>query len=128
MAGRLAATSREPEEWAAATEDARVTRERVARQFHDLIVEGDRMSGRGEVVLRIQRLVEAERRIGEAKARQEQAREFGAAVEGHREMEREERRTLRAAVMDLGVACAAWTAAMDHAQLVAERGVRPAPA
>lgn len=124
---RLVSTSREPEEFAAATEDARRTRARVADQFRELIVEADRMGGRGEVALRVQRLVEAERRILEAKGRAEQAREMGNAVEVHREAEREGRGALRSAVMDLGVACAAWVAALDHEQQTAVRG-RPAAA
>lgn len=111
---RLSATSREPEEYATATEAARRTREGVAEQLRELVVEGDRMGSRGELTVRLQRLLEAERRIAEAKGRQQQAAENGSPVELHREAEREARGALRSAVMNLGVACGAWVAAMDH--------------
>lgn len=116
MSAKLSATSREPEEYAAATAGARLTREQVADQVRELIVEGDRMGGRSEVALRIRRVAEAEQRIEQAQGRQQQAREEGLPVQTHREAEKEGRLALRAAAMSLGVAAASWAAALDHAQ------------
>lgn len=119
---RLSATSREPEEWASATVGARRTRESVAEQVRALIIEGDRMGGRAEVAARIQRLVEAERLIAEAKGRQEQAAQEGLPAHEHAEAEREGRSALRAAVMSLSVAAGSWVAAIDHEQVASHRG------
>jgi hypothetical protein len=95
VATRMAATSRDPEEWAKATGEARKTREEVARelagvvaeQVEALIVEGDIMGGRALVGRRLAVVLDAERR--------------GDLV------------ALRAAVMDLGAACGSWAAALD---------------
>jgi hypothetical protein len=126
---KLAATTREPEEWATATEEARALREGVADQVRALIVEGDRMGGREEMVLRIQRVLEAEQRIAEAQGRQQQARENGMALQRHVEAEAEGRSALRAAVMGLSCAAGAWVAALDYAHGRAVRnGGSPAPA
>jgi hypothetical protein len=116
---RLSATTREPEEYASATEQARATREGVAQQVCALIVEGDRMGGRAETVLRIQRVVEAEQRIAEARGRQQQAKEEGLPVQRHVEAEKESRLALRSAVMGLSVAAGAWVAALDHRSVTA---------
>jgi hypothetical protein len=110
----LRSTSREPEEFALATQVARRTRERVADQVRELIVEGDRMGGRAEVAQRITRLIEAETRIKQAKARILQAAEHGLPQQPHRHDEAEGRDALRSAVMSLAVACGAWCAGMDH--------------
>lgn len=126
--GRLSATSREPEEWASATEGARRTREQAAEQVRSLIIEGDRMGGRTEVAARISRLVEAERLIAEAKGRQQQAREEGLPQQPHVEAEKEGRSALRAAVMSLSVAAGAWVAAIDHAELAGSSGASGEPA
>lgn len=115
MAAKLSATSREREEYASATQAARKTRERVADQVRELIVEGDRMGGRAEVASRIGYLLEAERRIAEAIGRQRQAAENGMPQQPHRHDELEAREALRSAVMSLSVACGAWAAGMDHA-------------
>jgi len=126
---RLSATSREPEEYATATQGARATREGVADQVRELIVEGDRMGGRAEVAQRIMRVVEAEQRIAEAKGRQQQAAEEGMPQHKHQIAEREGRSALRAAAMNLAVAAGAWVAALDHeATAPAHNGtVEPAP-
>jgi hypothetical protein len=95
MASRMAATSRDPEEWAKATGEARLSRREAARelallvagQVEELIIEGDVMGGRALVGRRLAVVLEAERR-GDAAA-------------------------LRAAVMDLGAACGSWAAALD---------------
>lgn len=121
----MSATSREPEEWAAATEDARRTRAGVAEQVRDLIVEGDRMGGRGEMALRLQRVIEAEGRIEQARGQQKQAEEMGTPVQPHRDAEKEGRSALRSAVMGLSVAAASWVAALDHESVLAAKG-RPA--
>lgn len=91
----LAATSRDPDEWARATKAARAERERVAGEVADrirgqvfsLIVEGDMMGGRSLVATRLRQVAEAERRGDQA--------------------------ALRAAVMDLTVAGGSWVAALD---------------
>lgn len=110
---RLAATSREPEEWARATEAARGVRAAVAAQLAELIISGDLMGGRGALTLRLERLLEAERRIATAERGRMQARQSGmsevAAVraieEGHHAM--------RAAVMEIAVCAGQWVAAID---------------
>lgn len=114
MAARLAATSREPEEWATATESARETRARVADQLRELVIEGDQMGARAQLVERIRGCAEAERRIAEAQGRQQQAAEEGLPQHEHRMAEREGRETLRAALMNLAVTAASWVAAIDH--------------
>lgn len=113
---KLSATSREPEGWATATQSARGTRKSVADQVRALIVEGDRMGGRAELTVRLQRLIEAEGRIAEAIGRQQQAVEMGSPVQPHREAEVEGRAALRSAVMEIAVAAGAWVAALDHAK------------
>lgn len=91
----MAATSRDPEEWARATKAARVQREaaagevadRIRKQVFELIVEGDLMGGRALVATRVRQIAEAERR--------------------------EDEEALRAAVMELAVAAGMWVAALD---------------
>lgn len=96
---KLAATGREPEEWARATELARETRARigaevyerivtVADQAAELIVAGDLMGSRDMVVARLQQVVVAER-----------TQDAGG---------------VRAAWMDVIVAAGACVAALDH--------------
>lgn len=121
---KLSATSREPEEYAKATLSARDTREKVADQLRELVIEGDRMGGRAEVALRVQGLVEAERKIAEAKGRQQQAAENGLAQQEHVEAEREGRSALRAAVMNLAVAAGSWASALDYEAM--QPATRPA--
>lgn len=129
MRSSLRSTSREPDEFAAATEHARRTRERVADQVRELVIEGDRMGGRGEVALRIQRLIEAEEQVRQAQAGGEQAREMGNPIQPFRDLEKGGREALRSAVMGLAVGAASWVAAMDHAAEVTARAEgRPAPA
>jgi VIT1/CCC1 family predicted Fe2+/Mn2+ transporter len=111
---KLSATSREPEEYAKATLSARGTREQVAEQLRELVIEGDRMGGRAELAMRISSLVEAERQIAEAKGRQQQAAEHGLPQHEHALAEREGRETLRAAVMSIAVAAGSWAAALDY--------------
>lgn len=92
---RMSATSRDPEEWARATEEARRVRDAVARevaaviavQVEELLIAGDSMGGRGRVAVALEHLVTAERR--------------------------EDSGALRAATIELAVAGAAWTAALD---------------
>lgn len=95
MATRMAATSRDPDEWREATRAARATREEVAAQVvatladqvYELIMEGDIMGGRALVGRRLGQVLDAERRDDQV--------------------------ALRAAVMDLIVAGGAWVAALD---------------
>lgn len=110
---KLSATSREPEEFARATLSARGTREAVGNQLRELVIEGDRMGGRAELARRIQYLIEAERRIEQARGRQQQAAEEGLPQNAHAQAEREARSTQRAAVMSIAVAAGSWVAAMD---------------
>lgn len=111
---RLSATSREPEEWANATDAARATRAEVADQLRSLVVEADRMGSRGEMTAGLQRLLEAEQRIAEAVGRQQQAEEEGLPIQPHREAEKEGRMALRSAAMNIGVAAGTWVASLDH--------------
>lgn len=95
MAGRRKATSRDPEEYARATEAARQTREEVAHevagviaeQVEALIVEGDIMGGRALLASRLKALAVAERR-GDSTV-------------------------VRAALMDVAVASGVWVASID---------------
>lgn len=92
----LSATSRDPEEWARATQAARDQRrasagevaDRIREQVFELIVDGDMMGGRALVATRLRQVAEAERR--------------GDKV------------ALRAAVMELTIAGGAWVAAIDY--------------
>lgn len=92
----MSATSRDPEEWAAATQAARETRElaaaevaaNVADQVYDLIVAGDIMGGRALAVSRIGQVAAAERR--------------------------QDPEALRSACMDAAVGFGAWVASLDH--------------
>lgn len=93
--GRRKATSRDPEEWARATEEARRTREEaaaevagvIASQVEELIVSGDVMAGRAVLAQRISQLAVAERR--------------GDPV------------VIRAALMEVAVAAGGWVASID---------------
>lgn len=93
---RMSATSRDPEEWARKTEEARRVREVVAKevaavvaeQVEELLIAGDSMGGRGRVAVALEHVVTAERR-GDKGA-------------------------MRAATIELAVAGAAWTAALDY--------------
>lgn len=95
MAPKMSATSRDPEEWARATEHARMTREEaagevagvIAVQVRELIVAGDLMGGKALVAQRLKQVVTAE--------------------------QREDKSALRAAWMDLAVAAGACVAALD---------------
>jgi hypothetical protein len=96
MMGRMAATSRDPEEWARATEAARRTRQEVAEevartigaQVAALIVEGDVMGGRSRLAGALRDVAAAERR-GDPDA-------------------------LRAALMGGIEAMGSWVAALDY--------------
>jgi hypothetical protein len=93
--GRPKATSRDPEEFARATEEARRTRAEVAREVSGVIAEqvaaqlvaADIMGGRAEVAVRLRDVAAAERR-------------------GDRSVE-------RAAWLELAVAAARCVAAID---------------
>jgi hypothetical protein len=93
---RPKATSRDPEEWARATEAARGTREAAAAEVaahiadavYDLIVAGDIMGGRALFAQRLAAIAVAERR--------------------------QDRLALRAAVMDGAAGLGAWAAALDY--------------
>jgi hypothetical protein len=93
---RPRATSRDPEEWARATEKARDVRAAAARevagtiaeQVEALIVDGDVMGGRAMFAARLAVVAAAERR-GDP-------------------------RVLRAAVIDAAAALGAWAAALDY--------------
>lgn len=92
----MRATSRDPEEWARATEKARAIRELAAgevalvigEQVAELVVAGDIMGGRAMVADRIRKVAAAE--------------------------QRGERDVLRAAWMELAVAAAACVASIDY--------------
>jgi hypothetical protein len=91
----MRATSRDPEDWQRATEAARVQRTltahevagRIAEQVEANLIEGDAMGGRA-------RLAVALRAIAVAEGRGDQV-------------------ALRAALLDVSVAGAAWVAALD---------------
>lgn len=102
------------EEYIAASALAREVRQTVAEQLRELVIESDRMAGRGEVAARVQRVVDVERQIEQARGRQEQARLMGMPVAVHVAAEREWRGLLRDALMSASVACGAWVAAMDY--------------
>lgn len=114
---RLVGTSRDAEEYARATVQARRRREEtaanVAEQIRALIIEGDQMASRSVVAERIRQIVAAERKVDEARGRQAQAAENGMPVQCHRDAETESREVLRGAVMRLAVAAGAWVAALD---------------
>lgn len=109
--GNLSATSRDPEEWAAATAAARETRRQVAHevamniaeQVETLLVEGDIMGGRALFARRVEQLVSAEKQLA---GRRAIARDAGD--------DPPERDIERAAWMDLSVAAAACAAAIDY--------------
>lgn len=92
---RPRATSRDPEEWARATEGARETRtltahevaQTIAAQVEELIVEGDMMGGRALLAQRLRQLAQAERQ-GDLTV-------------------------VRASLMDLAVAAGSWVASLD---------------
>lgn len=112
--GRLAATSREPEEWARATEAAREVRAAVAGQVAELIVSGDKMGSRGELTLRLEKLLIAESRLETARRARIHARQSGVSEAPARRAVEEGRETIRAAVMDIAVVAAQWVAALDY--------------
>lgn len=111
---KLAATSREPEEWQRATAAARETRDVVAGQVAELIVAGDQMGSAATVNVRLEAVREAARRQTMARTVLAKAREMSLPVGPAAEAVEEARMVLRAAVMELTVAGAAWVAAMDH--------------
>lgn len=110
---RLAATSREPEDWAKATEAAREVRATVAAQLAELIISGDLMGGRGALTLRLQRLLEAESRVGTAQRARVHARQAGLPEAPAVRAEQEGREAIRAAVMEVAVCAGQWVAAID---------------
>lgn len=99
--GRMSATSRDPEEWARATEAARASRAEtaanIAGQLEALIVEGDIMGGRALFVTRVRQLAEAEAR--------------GDSLD-----------VVRAAVMEMVAAGGQWLAALDFAERAGGNG------
>lgn len=111
--GRLAATSREPEEWARATEAAREVRAAIAGQVAELIVSGDKMGSRGELTMRLEKLLIAENRLQTAQRARVHARQSGVSEEPARRAVAEGHETIRAAVMDIAVVAAQWVAALD---------------
>lgn len=111
--GRLAATSREPEEWARATEAARDVRAVVAQQVAELILSGDKMGGRGGLTMRVRKILEAEGRIAAAKAGRQSARLSGLSEAPAMRAIEEGRDALRAAVMEVAVEAGQWVAALD---------------
>lgn len=101
------------EEYLAADEAARNVRRVVAEQLSQLVVEADRMSGRGEFAQAVERLVGVERMIESARARQEQAYQLGMPIAPHVRSQQEGESLLRDAVMQCAVTCGGWVAAMD---------------
>lgn len=116
---RLSATSREPEEFARATEVARETREQVAAQVAALIIEGDQMGGRSAFGYRVRQVLEAEARIQTAERALVQARLSGQPEAPSVRAIAEGKEVRRSAVMDVCVSAAQWVAAIDHAAKVA---------
>lgn len=119
---KLSATSREPEEFARATARARETRETVAGQIAALVVEADAMGGRGATAIRIQQVIEAERRMKQAAQQAAKAREMGLPTGPAVEAGHEARAALRAAVMDLTVEGAKWVCSLDHEERMRQEG------
>lgn len=112
-ASRLSATSREPEEWAAATETAREVRAATAHQVEELIIAGDVMGSRGALTARLEKLLEAESREATAKRARRHARLAGISEVAALRAEQEAQAAVRAAVMDIAVAAGQWAAAID---------------
>jgi hypothetical protein len=110
---RLAATSREPEEWAKATESARAVRAVVAEQLAELVVAGDKMGSRGGLTLRLEKMLEAERRVDTAERARVHARQTGVSDAPAVRAINEGRAAIRAAVMEIAVEAAQWVAAID---------------
>lgn len=112
MAGKRAP---ENEEYVTLTHMATTMRGVVAQQVRDLVRDRDRVGSRGELAMRIEQVIGAERQIAEALGRQQQAQVEGMALAPHVEAEEEARVLLRQAAMELSVAAASWAVAMDFA-------------
>lgn len=110
------------EEYVAATAVAREMRGVVAEQLAELVREGDRMGNGTEVSGRIERVNFCLRRVAEAKGRQSRNRVMGMPVSSAVRDEAEFRELLRDAVMQLGVSCGSWVAAMDYEHARVEKG------
>jgi predicted amino acid dehydrogenase len=92
---------------------ARQVRISVAEQLAELLVDATGMGSRGELVLRLQNVVAAEKRIESAQGQQIQAREMGLPLRPGAEAEKDAKAALRQATMELAEACGCWVAAMD---------------
>lgn len=92
---------------------ARETRERVADQLHDLVLERSGVGSPGEFTAAVQHVGHVGRRLTEARGRQQQARELGLPLAPAVREEAEALELLRAAVARAGEAAGSWVVAMD---------------
>lgn len=109
----MAKRAPESEEYVAAVAAAVEARGMVAAQVFELVRDRDRTGSRGELGMRLQQVLSAEKRIAEAMGRHAQALELGLPLAPSVEDEAESRVLLRQAAMELAVAAASWAVAMD---------------